>query len=170
MRIYSKDDFIKMVNALMACDECRDALWDSTMKLYGRHSIRADFAKFIFDSSSHPGEDVSIGPDQKKRDRKFTRHGYVEIKVGKDHPIARKSGWAYEHRVVVYERAGEIPEGMVVHHINGIKHDNRTENLMVMTKFHHRRRHESVMIEVGMLKKENRALRALLEKAGIATP
>lgn len=37
------------------------------------------------------------------------------------------------HRVVIQTFVGDIPEGMQVNHINGIKHDNRVVNLEVVT-------------------------------------
>lgn len=43
----------------------------------------------------------------------------------------------YEHRIA----AGRPPGWMHVHHINGIKDDNRPENLEVMTPAEHTRRH-----------------------------
>ena len=39
----------------------------------------------------------------------------------------------YEHRWVWTQHHGEIPKGMQVHHINGIKNDNRIENLKIVT-------------------------------------
>lgn len=36
------------------------------------------------------------------------------------------------HRLVWYVEHGEIPKGCYVHHKNGIKHDNRLENLEIM--------------------------------------
>lgn len=46
------------------------------------------------------------------------------------------------HRYVWMQVNGEIPEGYVVHHKNGIKDDNRIENLVLMSNkdhsvFHH---------------------------------
>ena len=37
------------------------------------------------------------------------------------------------HRLVAAAFIGPIPEGMQVNHINGVKHDNRVENLEIVT-------------------------------------
>jgi hypothetical protein len=56
-------------------------------------------------------------------------HGYVYInKV--DHPNAQKRGRIYEHTFVMSKHLGRpLNKGENVHHKNGIKDDNRIENL-----------------------------------------
>lgn len=68
------------------------------------------------------------------------RNGYVFIwKPG--HPMAHKNGKAAEHRVVAYEAGLLTDPKQQVHHRNGIKHDNRLENLEVMAIGEHTRLH-----------------------------
>lgn len=57
-------------------------------------------------------------------------NGYVMIKVGKDYSSAFQSGWMMEHRYImeqILERCLERNE--YIHHKNGIRNDNRPENL-----------------------------------------
>lgn len=63
--------------------------------------------------------------------------GYVHIRRP-NHPYAAKNGYILEHRLVVERALGRylIP-GELVHHINGIRDDNRLENLELVD--HHRR-------------------------------
>lgn len=59
--------------------------------------------------------------------------GYV-LRYVPDHPDANSRGYVKEHRLVIEKHLGFIlPKGFVVHHLNGIKDDNRIENLAVMT-------------------------------------
>ena len=58
-------------------------------------------------------------------------HGYI-ILLRPDHPNVNNSGYVYEHRVVMAEKLGRpLKDGEAVHHINGIRDDNRPENLEV---------------------------------------
>jgi hypothetical protein len=42
-----------------------------------------------------------------------------------------------EHRYIYQKRVGEIPEGYIIHHLNGLKGDNRIENLLAMDRSLH---------------------------------
>ncbi|KKL98075.1 hypothetical protein LCGC14_1828020 [marine sediment metagenome] len=64
------------------------------------------------------------------------KDGYVFILKPK-HPRAIQ-GYVREHLLVWEEANGKpLPEGWVIHHLNGIKHDNRPENLVALTSMKH---------------------------------
>ncbi len=55
--------------------------------------------------------------------------GYVTVRIdGKQYP---------EHRVVWERENGAIPIGWVIHHLNGVRDDNRLENLHGMPRKRH---------------------------------
>lgn len=73
--------------------------------------------------------------------------GYVGLRwrIGRHHYL-----FAYEHRVVV----GRLDPGVVVHHRNGIKSDNRLENLEVVeSQSIHCRMHNPVKFDIEEAKR-----------------
>lgn len=75
---------------------------------------------------------------------KITGSGYRYI-YKPEHPYATKDGYVIEHRLVLEKKLGKIlPKNVHIHHINGIKTDNRIENLMIFRnnsehiKYHHK--------------------------------
>jgi len=64
---------------------------------------------------------------------------YTRIKIP-NHPKANKTGYISEHRYVWEMANGKpLPDGWVIHHLNGIPHDNRIENLVALPEKKHRR-------------------------------
>lgn len=73
-----------------------------------------------------------------KGGRTKTKQGYILIYLPESH-LANKQGYVYEHRLVAEQHLGRLlSEIEVVHHINGIRDDNRPENLYL---FENRRKH-----------------------------
>ena len=65
--------------------------------------------------------------------------GYIMI-LKHDHPRAKSSnGYVHEHILVMEEKIGRYINNKKesVHHINGIKTDNRLDNLVLMTISEH---------------------------------
>jgi hypothetical protein len=65
--------------------------------------------------------------------------GYIKIYMP-GHPRANKQGRVYEHIFVMGEKLGKpVPRDFHVHHLNGVRSDNRPENLeLVLPKDHER--------------------------------
>lgn len=62
----------------------------------------------------------------------LTADGYYRVQR-KGHPYAKEGGYVLEHRLVMEDHLGRFLERTeVVHHLNGIRTDNRLENLVVI--------------------------------------
>ena len=77
-----------------------------------------------------------------KGGRNLASNGYIEILLQPDDPLFAMAGerhYAWEHRIVVAKRLGRcLKDWELVHHLNGVKTDNRDENLELVTPHEHR--------------------------------
>jgi len=96
-------------------------------------------------SNAHTGrftKPTKFGGHSRKRD-----DGYIKVYLP-THPYATKDGYVMEHILVMENEIGRyITRDKVVHHNNGVRDDNRLENLKLMTfkehaGYHMRKRHE----------------------------
>ncbi len=76
---------------------------------------------------------------------KYTKEGYVLVRK-KDWPTARKDNYILEHRLVMEIHLGRsLNKNEIVHHRNGIRDDNRIENLGLMTTKTHYKGSEHII-------------------------
>lgn len=89
-----------------------------------------------------PGHGMNKGPENPMwKGGKTMSGGYVFIKK-KEHPNSRSGGYVAEHRLVMEKKIGRyLTKDEIVHHKNGVKTDNKIENLCLMTRSQHTRLH-----------------------------
>lgn len=100
-------------------------------------------------------------------------NGYVQLYMP-DYPKAKQNGYVYEHIYIAEQMLGRPLRSFgikderteVVHHINGIKTDNRQENLLVIGVNEHHRLHSAVTKEAvdGVLLERIRQLECELRR------
>lgn len=94
--------------------------------------------EFLNRSEARKGEKASNW----KGGVRTTKAGYRQL-LRPDHPRADGCGYVMEHIIVWEEETGiPVPLNCCIHHLNGIKNDNRIQNLCMMqhkahTVFHH---------------------------------
>ena len=105
-----------------------------------RNGIRKlDSARFSHMSESRKGSGT---PNYNGYRRKMSK-GYVGIYMP-DHPDCGKDGIVMEHRLVAETLLGRrLCCDEVVHHKNGVKDDNRPENLVIMKAGQHSAMHNN---------------------------
>lgn len=105
----------------IACPECGEMFLPSSGQTYCGRSCAAK----------------ANGRKRRKPGGLKTSHGYVLLRRP-DHPMATRAGYVMEHRLVMAREIGRpLRANEVVHHTNGVKEDNRPENLELMTESEH---------------------------------
>ncbi len=72
---------------------------------------------------------------------RWYNRGYVNLRISPDdffYPMVKKSGYVLEHRLVMARSLGRcLHPWEVVHHKNGVRNDNRRENLELVVRGTH---------------------------------
>ena len=98
-------------------------------------------------SDSHTGK-VGDKASNWKGGRKYNAEGYVLIYCS-THPNNSK-GYVYEHRLVMEAHLGRtLLSTEICHHINGIKDDNRIENLMLFATHREHCKYEGELLRLA---------------------
>lgn len=105
-----------------ACPDCGSAIV--------RHAIRCRACASKLRGLKNRGENSGSWRGGRAKDG-----DYILVRVG--------TTYVREHRHVWEQANGPIPEKWQVHHLNGIKTDNRIENLVAMSNADHHRDHHS---------------------------
>jgi hypothetical protein len=67
----------------------------------------------------------------------YTTKGYIKV-LCKEHPNCDSKGYVLEHRLVMEQKLGRyLDKDEDIHHINGVKIDNRVENLELLSHIQH---------------------------------
>lgn len=97
---------------------------------------------------------TKYGGHKKKR-----ADGYASVYTP-NHPFASKDGYVMEHILMMEEHIGRlIGRDEVVHHKNGVRDDNRIENLELMTFKEHAKYHLQERIRQGTQNYKTRKVR-----------
>lgn len=69
--------------------------------------------------------------------RRKNKTGYIEVYMP-SHPMAKWGGWMLEHRLIMSQHLGRTLLGTeTVHHIDGVRDNNRVENLRLASPADH---------------------------------
>jgi DNA-directed RNA polymerase subunit RPC12/RpoP len=145
------------------CDDCgkefekqRNGSKEGRAQLMHFCSSCFDFSKSTLLARNKKTDQRIIGSVGEFRSRDITK--YIEVWTG-IHSWHQKnlnnSGWIRQHIFVIQEELGHIiPDGYVVHHIDGDKRNNKRENLALLTVQEHNNAHaKSELLIFELVKK-----------------
>ncbi len=124
----------------LACIDCGKVRW--VMLRNGKpRSVRCKFCSCMANLAKG-NRVIGIKHHNWKGGRKGTVRGYIQVRVYNNDfffSMANKQGYVMEHRLVVAKALGRcLQPWEIVHHKNGVKTDNRLENLQLISELGHK--------------------------------
>ncbi len=120
-----------------ACLNCGKERW---VAIGGKNTIRG-----LHCHTCHNALQRGEGHGRWKGGRLITEAGYILLRLQSDdffYPMANKDGYVLEHRLVVAKSLKKcLHSWEIVHHMNGIRDDNRNENLQLFQAIRHQQLH-----------------------------
>lgn len=114
------------------CVDCGKPRWAELRKNNSTHPRCNSCARKRQVAINHPGW---VGGRNK------TSCGYIKVLVTKDnlfYPMADKKGYVPEHRFLIAQQLNRcLLKSEYVHHKNGVRDDNRIENLQLLSRADH---------------------------------
>ena len=113
------------------------------------------------------GEGMSGKRNPSWRGGQFISQGYVYIYAPNHHRATSGNGTYVRKHILIWEETNKrrLPKGHIIHHLNGIKTDNRPENLIAMKRGKHMNLAEPYKERIQKLEKEIVTLKARLGEA-----
>lgn len=141
-------EIIKGKKSICICDFCGNEFKRYSCIIRSKYQFCNIKCKSKWEAINKKGENSPRWNGGKFKDNQ----GYILIHKP-EHPNSSKRDYVYEHCLIMEEFLGRyLKSGELVHHINGIKDDNRIENLQLNDRREHLKKFDKLYEENGNLK------------------
>lgn len=136
----NREDLIRKSREYKAAHSNEAKTW-ARNRLYSQEKVCPDCGKTITNDANYCikcAHKYSLSGTQSKLWKGIQRaKGYILV-YKPEHPRTNKFGYVSEH-IINWELANNklLPDGWIIHHLNGIKHDNHPRNLAGMPNKKH---------------------------------